>query len=163
MVNSTGSKSIVNLRQSVHIIKYIVLTICFTACTGFSELKIGDVSNVEVKGFEENSFLVTVKLNVDNPTHHKIRVTDINSKVFLNNQYIGKIVSVEQIEIPANSIDDYSIVLRVRLTNILGTAFAMMQLSDGNRVNVRLEGDITVHTMLLKKKIQINESRLVTI
>jgi LEA14-like dessication related protein len=156
-------KSKVNLQQSAYILKFILFALLISSCTGFSDITIGDVKKVEVKGFEENSFIVAVKLTIDNPSGHKIKVADINSKVFINNQYIGKIVSSDEIIIPAKTNTDYTIQLKVRLTNILGTAFAMMQLSDGNKVKVRLEGELTARSMLMKKKIQINESREITI
>jgi LEA14-like dessication related protein len=163
MLQQLKLTTIVKLRHSIHILKFIAITFCLSSCARFSDMKIGDVKDVEVKGFEENSFVVAIKLDVDNPTIHKIKITDIDTKVFLNNQYIGKIVAVDEIIFPAKTSNEYSILLRVRLTNILGTAFAMMQLSDGNKVNIRLEGDLTARTLLLKKKINISESRNVTI
>jgi LEA14-like dessication related protein len=153
------SKSLVKLQHSVQIIKFIVLALLVGSCSEFSDVKINDIKDVEVKGFEENSFLVSVKLDVDNPSRHKIEITEINTKVFINNQYIGKLLSAEPIVFPSRSSDEYSILLRVRLNNILGTAFAMMQLKNGNKVHVRLEGELTARTFLLKKKIPINESR----
>lgn len=156
-------KSLVNIQHSLQIIKFLVFVFFFSSCTHFSDIKIGDVKNVEVRGFEDNSFVIAVKLDVDNPTMHNLKITDINTKVFINNQYIGKILSDEPIVFSKKTSAEYSIVLKVRLSNILGTAFTMMQLSAGNKVNVRLEGELTVHSFILKKKIPVNETRQITI
>jgi LEA14-like dessication related protein len=140
-------------------LKFLIVLICLSSCKGFSDIKIGEIKNMEIKGFEENSFVFSVKLNVNNPTNHKITVTNIDAKVYLNNQYIGKLLSSEKIIFSAKKADDYTIRLKVRLSNILGTAFTMMQLNEGNRVNFRIEGVVSARSFIILKKIPVSESR----
>ena len=57
----------------------------------------------------------------------------------------------------------HDLVLKVRLANFLGTAIGIMSLKKGQVVNFRLEGTVTVRSILVKRKIPINEVRNVTI
>jgi len=147
------------VQNSFYILYFLVLSLTISSCTGLSEISISDIKNIEIKGFEENSFLLAATLMVDNPTMHQIRITDINTKVYINGQYIGKVTTDDNIVFNARSSRDYDILLKVRLTNILGTAFTMMQLSSGSKAIFKIEGDVTAKSFLMKKKIPISESK----
>jgi LEA14-like dessication related protein len=144
---------------------YLFLPIILIAvsCGNFSKITIGNITDLEVKGIENNALVVTVRIPVENPTLHKITVTDFNSKVFINDQYLGKINMEDKILFPAKSDDVYEVDMNIRLANLFGAALTMMNLRSGQRIKLRLEGELTGRSALMKRKIPINETREVII
>jgi LEA14-like dessication related protein len=130
------------------------------SCGKLSEIKVNNVENVVVSGFADNSVIITADISINNPTLSKITITGFDTRVYLNDQYLGKINSVEHIVIHSKSSEKYTILFKVRLSNILGTAFAMMNLKEGNKINVRVEGLITARSLMIKRKINVSESRV---
>lgn len=138
----------------------LFLTLLLLAsCGKFSEITIGDISGVTLKGFENDALIVTLQLPIENPTTHRITVKDFDTKIFLNNQYLGKINTREPIVIKAKSNEVHDLVLDVRIANFFGTALNLMNLQKGQKVLFRLEGNVSARTFFMRKRIEINESR----
>jgi LEA14-like dessication related protein len=144
----------IKLNYSLFILSFLLLS-----CGKLTEIKVGDVDNIVVKGFQDNALLISAEIEVTNPSRNKITVTGFDTHVYLNDQYLGKINSVDHIVINSKSAEKYNIVFNVRLSNFLGTAFAMMNLKEGNKVKIRIEGTITARSLLIKRKLNISESR----
>ena len=137
----------------------IILALFLISCGKLSEIKVGNVDNITVKGFQDNALLISAEIYINNPTINRITITGFDTRVYLNGQFLGKINSVEHIVIRSKSSEKYTIIFNVRLSNILGTAFAMMNLKEGNEINVRIEGSITARSLLIKRKIDVSETR----
>jgi LEA14-like dessication related protein len=131
----------------------------FISCGNFENIEIGEPKEFSVKGFEENFLVVDVVLPVNNPTIHTIVIKNIDVRVFLKNKYIGKLVVEDNIRIKPKSNTSYELPVKVRLANLLGAAFIMMNLKKGSESEVRLEGEIQARSLFIKKTIQINENR----
>lgn len=142
---------------------FLIVGTLLTSCGNFSKIVIGDINGVSIKGLEDNALVVGIRLPVENPTMYKITVTDFNSKVYINNQYLGKIIMEDKIIFPAKSDEVHEVDLNIRLANIFGAALSMMKLKSGQRINVRMEGELTARSALLRRKIPFTETREVVI
>jgi len=146
--------------------KFLILFIfpLLISCgSNFEDIKIGDPESVQVIGFEGNYLKMNVRLPVENPTSHKIRIQEIDLKVFLNGRYIGKLLVDEAIVIKPKRQHTYDLPVKVRLSNILNTAFIMMTLKEGQHVPVKFEGKIVARSMLMSRTIEISEERKIKI
>lgn len=138
---------------------FIVFTaILFSSCGNFEHINIGEPNEFTVKGFEENYLLVNVNVPVENPTIHKIKIKELDIQVFLNGRYIGKLFIDEKIVINGKENRIYELPVKVRLNNLLGAAFIMMNLKKGQRVDVKFEGTVTGKTLIFKKVVEIDDS-----
>lgn len=145
------------------IVLILIVSFLITSCGNFSKITIGEISGVTIKGIDDNALLVAVSIPVGNPTLHKITITDFDSKVFINNQYLGKIIMDDKIVFPSKSDTVYDVDLNIRLANLFGAALTMMNLRSGQRIEIRMEGELTARSALMKRKIPINETREVVI
>lgn len=136
----------------------LFIAILFTSCGNFENINIGEPNEFTVKGFEENHLLVNVNVPVENPTIHKIKIKELDIRVFLNGRYIGKLFIDENIVIKGKESRIYELPVKVRLNNLLGAAFIMMNLKKGQRVDVKFEGTVTGKTLIFKKVVEIDES-----
>ncbi|QQS49964.1 MAG: LEA type 2 family protein [Bacteroidota bacterium] len=141
----------------------VLLAVFMTSCGNFEKISIGDPSEFKLEGFEDNHLKLHIKVPVDNPTHHKIIFSDIDLKVFLNGNYIGKIIMDEGLAIERNVAKEYELPIKIRLANILGAAFIMMNMKQGQKAEIRIEGTITAKSFLVKRTIDIKETKRITL
>ncbi len=141
----------------------VFMAVFLASCGNFESISIGDPSEVKLMGFEENYLKLLIKLPVDNPTHHKIGFSDVDLKVFLNGNYIGKIIMDESLVIERNRSKEYELPVKIRLANILGTAFIMMNMRQGQKAEIRIEGSITAKSFMLKRSIEVKETKRITL
>ena len=142
---------------------FSTLVLLFSSCGSFSDVVISDPADFKIKGFEDNMLAVSIALPAENPTAYKITVLEIESKVFLNETYLGKIVTTERVVLPPHSKDTYDLNLNIRVANIFGTAFTVMGLKTGQKVKIRLEGEVKARSLFIPKRVPINETREITI
>jgi LEA14-like dessication related protein len=138
---------------------FALAALVFISCGNFENIEIGEPKEVNVKGFEENFLVIDVVLPVENPTIHSIVIKNIDVRVFLQNKYIGKLVVDENIRIKPKSNTTYELPVKVRLANLLGAAFIMMNLKKGSESDIRLEGEIQARSLFITKTVEINENR----
>jgi LEA14-like dessication related protein len=146
----------------MHHLKTSFLFLCtlfLLSCGNFSEITLGDISGVSVKGFEDNALIIELKLPVENPTMHRITVTDFDTKIFMNNQYLGKLNTKDPIVIKAKSTEVKDLVLEVRFSNFFGAAMNIINIQKGQKVLFKIEGEVLARSLLIRKKIAINESQ----
>jgi LEA14-like dessication related protein len=141
----------------------ILILLVVTGCARYKDIEVGEIQDFSIRGFDENALILVVKVPVHNPSGHKITITDLDARVFMNEQYVGKVNSSEPVILPRKSDEVHELKLKVRLANFLGTAMNMMQLKKGKKVLLRLEGTFVAKSMGLKKKVEIDESREVVI
>lgn len=139
----------------------VVASLLFVSCANFENISIGEIQEFKVAGFEENYLKLNVSVQIDNPTIHKINIKEIDVRVFINQQYIGKLLIDQPVLIKPKSSQIYELPVKIRLANILNTAFIMMNLGKGQRVEFGLEGNVIVKSMLITRYIEIKESRII--
>lgn len=131
------------------------------SCGNFEQIEIGEPKDLKLRGFQDNYLLVDVAIPIENPTLHHITLREMDVKVFLNNQYIGKLLIDETVKIKPKSDEIYQLPVKIRLANILSTAFIMMNMKPGVSADLRFEGEVVAGTRIFKKSLPIKESRKV--
>ena len=141
----------------------LLFLLLLSSCGNFSKITVGEVKDFTVNGFKDNALLASVSVPVDNPTHHKITITEIDLKVYMNNQYLGKVNTIEPVVLPSKSYGNYDIDLKIRVANFFGAALTLMSLQKGQVIIFRMEGSVVARSMLMKNKFEICEERKVVI
>jgi LEA14-like dessication related protein len=137
----------------------LFIGIVINSCGKISQIEVGEINELNIKGFEGNSLVVELKVPVKNPTGHKISIVGINANLSINNNFLGLINSIDPVIIPRKSSSMCDLVIYVRLANPLGAAITVMNLHKGQKINIKLEGDFTAQSGLIKKVIKILEER----
>ncbi len=147
-------------------IRFVVLLLpllLLTACAELENIEIGDPDQVKIHGFEDNYLKLDVGIPVNNPSFYNIKITDIDMRVYLNGSYIGKLIVDESVVIKRKKEQIYQLPVKIRLANVLGAAFIMMNLKQGQEVQVRFDGTVTGRSMLVKKTFDVDETTKVRI
>ena len=147
----------------VKILTGFFLLLLLSSCGKYKEIEVGDIQEFSIKGFVDNSLVLAIRVPVYNPSMYKITLMDLDARVYINDEYIGKVNSTEPVVLPRKSNDVHDLVVNVRLANFLGSAMKMMNLRKGSNVKLRLEGTFTAKSLGLKKKVEVDETRDVVI
>jgi LEA14-like dessication related protein len=148
-----------NRKSLIYASCFLVLLPLVISCGSFDDIVIGEPNEVKVRGFEENFLVVDVALPVSNPTLYPITLKDIDMRVYLNDKYIGKLMLDDKVKIKPKSSEVYHLPVKVRMANVLGTAFIMMTLKKGSSPSFRFEGEVDARGMLIKKTIHVDETK----
>lgn len=135
-----------------------LVIILFTSCGRYKNIEIGEVQEFEMKGFHKDALILSVKVPISNPSLFTVKVTEMDTRVFINDQYIGKVNIADTVILMKKSEKIYDLDLQVRIANLLGSA-KLMNLKKGSSVNVRIEGTIGGRVMGIRKKVKVDESR----
>ena len=130
-----------------------------TSCGDLEKIEIGDPREVKIRGFEDNYLNVFVGIPVNNPSFYKIKITDIDVRVYVNGSYIGKLMVDETVVVKRKESRIYELPVKIRLSNVLGAAFLMMNMKQGQELEVRFDGVVTGKSMLVKKSFEIDETK----
>lgn len=147
----------------VKILTGFFLLLILSSCGKYKEIEVGDIQDLSIKGFADNSLVLALSVPVYNPSMYRITLTELDARVYVNDEYIGKVNSTEPVVLQRKSSDVHDLVVNVRLANFLGSAMKMMNLKRGSAVKLRLEGTFTAKSCGLKKKVAVDETRDVVI
>ena len=151
------------LSKSTFYILAIVFISLIAACGNLDDIEIGDPKDVKIQGFEDNYLKLSTKIPVKNPSSYKITIKEIDVRVYLNGSYIGKLIIDENIEIKRKESREYDLPVKIRLNNVLGAAFIMMNMKQGQNVEIRFEGHVKAKTMLITREFPIDETKRIVI
>ncbi len=138
----------------------ILIVISLTSCGKMEELQIGDITNIQLKGFSNNLVTLQVTVPVKNPNPYRLTIKggDINVSAF--NTELGKVKQMDNLTLAAKSAKDYTINIVVEITNMAGGLSSAYKLAQGDNANIRLSGKIKVQYFLYSKTIEIEDYKI---
>lgn len=131
----------------------------FNNCSNIENIEIGEPKEVKINGFEDNYLSISAQIPVENPSNYSIKIKEIDVKVFLNGRYMGKLVVDDVIKIKRKETLVYDLPVKIRLANILGAAFVMMNMKQGQNIEVRMEGTVKAQSMFITREFPIDETK----
>lgn len=140
---------------------FLSLTLLISSCGHIEEITIGEIQEARIKGFKDNAVIVDVKIPVENPTIHRIKLVDMDINTYIGNKYIGKLQLDKELIIKGTESAVYDLPVRIRISNILNIAFVMMNMKSGRQVDLHFKGTATAKSLLIKKTVEIDEKRRV--
>lgn len=135
---------------------FLLLVIFASSCSSFKEIKIGNLRNLEVKGFENNKLALEVKLPVENPNPYNVKVKDANIRVMNGDSELGRVVQMDNLVISGNSNKEYPVNLTVELTGIKKDDLFSVFKIFSNKAGLRIAGEIKASYLLYNKSIKID-------
>lgn len=141
----------------------LLIAVLLASCSGLKDINITSVENFKLIELRENMVTFSADVGVSNPSAIGFRVREIDVATTADGIYIGNLQNTESLKIPAQSDSVYSMVLNMRLSNVLSTANQMINLSRKSQVNIELKGFIKSTSGLLTRKTNIQESRMVDV
>ena len=141
---------------------FIFLIIAASGCTGIGDkIFVEEPSHVQIKGISGNKVQILTVLPITNNNGFRIKLKDLDLEARVNGTYLGPVKNAEPVIIPKRSKDEYPVLLELEIKNIILGVTAVYKIAQGDgKTTLALEGDLTVSSFLINKKIPIKEDDL---
>ena len=136
---------------------FIILSGCYT----IKEVKIGNVSKVELKGMNNNVVSFDLTLPIENPNNLRVKVKVEDLKVMLGNKELGTVKQMDKIVIARNSKQEYTIRIAVEITDPQGGMNSAFSFFSGRQPDIRLTGKVKASAFFYRKTFELNDYKLV--
>lgn len=153
------SNKLINKSSLIILLSSFVIS----SCIFIKPVKINKIEKIEVSKLSVSSAKLNLHLKIDNPNFVKIKITNIDLDVLIENEHIGSIQETEEIELQANSEQIVIVKLNVSFTNVISKAFRIVKLLSRSDANIKLTGTIKTKSFIITKTIHIDEEDFVSL
>lgn len=127
------------------------------SCGKINEVEIQGADNFKYNGFKDNHVEFEADIKVSNPSHHKIKVKEINMKLLVNDMYLGRLQNAEEFHILPLSDEYIRVPFRLRITNIFSGISTISRLYNQKNLKVEVDGFVIAKTAFYRRKLEVNE------
>jgi len=144
---------------------YTVILFLFIATLQIScsKLYVGNVKEVRVESFTLQSVKIEVTVPVKNGNAFKYTITEVKTNVNVNGIDVGKLVSNENIVIPAHSSQNKKFILEIKLNNFLNSAASLISIATQPEINLKLKGYIKGSVLGFSKVVDIEQEQKISL
>ncbi|MFO7658392.1 MAG: LEA type 2 family protein [Bacteroidales bacterium] len=144
-----------------HIIRLFFLiagaVLFLASCGKIDEIEIRGADNFKYKGFKDNHIEFEADINISNPSGYRIVVKEIDMKLMVNDNYLGRLYNNENIIIRPHSEGYVTVPFRLRITNIFTGVSVIKKYYNQKNLNVEVDGTVTGRAGLLRKTIEVKK------
>ncbi|MCK4630335.1 MAG: LEA type 2 family protein [Bacteroidales bacterium] len=144
------------MKKQIIAISFFVF-LFLVSCSSVEEVRIGPATGIEINGLSGKQISFKVMVKIENPNRQSFTLRTLDLDVLLNGTYIGKIRSIEKVNIPKRSSQVYTFPLSAELKSLSFSVFALTDLFLHRYIDVELKGMAKINSGLMRKKIPINE------
>jgi LEA14-like dessication related protein len=131
----------------------------FTSCMHYEEVEIQDIKSIKLLEFSDKGLLVESNVRIHNPNNYDLSVVNSEFDVFIKSSRIGKASIDSKVQIPGESNDYHTIVLRSDYDKLASGALpkliAITAMGNEN-IDFKIDGFITGKAFLFKKKVHVS-------
>jgi LEA14-like dessication related protein len=143
-------------RISIGILLLAFAAFLFVACAGLKEIRIGNLRNIEVKGFENNKVELEITLPVENPNPYTVKIKDADIRIMNGDTELGRVIQMDKVVITRKSAKDYPVKLTVELTGLKDNIFSIYKIFGSKKNKMRIMGEIKAGYLLYSKSVKID-------
>lgn len=143
----------------IKILAIALLAISAVSCTSYKEIRIEKVTGINVREFSGSTALVDLTVLVDNPTGSMVKLNKLDLDVIRFDSKFAHIESLGKVEVPARSHLEKTILLEIRITNILSSGFLLFS-KKLNPDDFTANGFIKVSSFPFCKKIKVENQKV---
>ena len=147
------------------VMRYTKLLLAFlfalslASCSSYKEIRVEKVTNVNLREFSGSTAYVDLTVLVNNPTGSKVNLNKLDVDINRFDNKFAHIESMEKVEVPAKSQTEKTILLKIRLANILSSGFILLT-RKFNPEDYTANGYLKVSTFPFSKKIKFENQKL---
>jgi len=136
---------------------FIGSLLILSSCGKIDEVEIQGADNFKFSGFKDNHVEFEADIKVFNPSHHKIKVKEINVKLLVNDMYLGRLQNAEEFQILPFSDEYIRVPFRLRIANIFYGISTISRLYNQKNLKVEVDGFVVAKMAFYRKKLEVKE------
>ncbi len=141
----------------------LLLLLAASACKGLNDIQITGADDFKLKGIDNNAVTFSVSIGVINPASVGFKVSEVNLKAVVDDNFIGTLTSPDKIKIPARSDSSYHMNFSLELANLITGASTLYGISRKKQVTVGLQGYVKARSWLTTKKVEVRETQIIDV
>ncbi len=142
----------------------ILFVITFSTCNIYKPVEIGDFNGLKLESISNEGLKFKLLVQIKNPNSYSIKITNYELELSADKQLIGNIVSSEKVSINRNSNEIVEFPVDIKFTEIFSQkTITLIKIFRQNKINLKVKGFIKVRAMLVSKKINIEEEKIINI
>jgi len=145
-------------------ISFLFLSIfIFLSCNRLKDIEIVEINNIRFENFDLDEKYINVYLNilVDNPSHYKFKIKELELKIIADNRYIGKLLLNKPIFVLPYAKDWYTVSLNLKLMDVLSTVTIYSKYIEGKDIYINIKGHIIGKSYIFMVKETIYEEFII--
>lgn len=134
-----------------------LLVVLLPSCAEFKDIEIGEIQAVHLKHLSYGKLGLDVVLSIKNPNKVDFFLVKSDVRVILNDIPVGTLSNIKKIKIPGGSQSSVTFPVNLKMNGILSNVLALLSMTSGRDVHVKMEGHIKAKVYLFARTIPIEE------
>lgn len=138
-------------KQLIFILSFFLIS----SCTLFQDLEINGMDGIKLGKIEGKKLTINFGVEVDNPNAYAIKIKPSTVDLFLDDEFLGKLVLTQTIKIIKKKEATYMVPLQIELVD--GYLLKFFKYTLKEKVSIRIKGKVKGSIFGISKKIAIDE------
>jgi len=141
------------------ILFFIFFFTAFTSCISYKQVQLKEIKSVALLNNDIASGKIIAVVTIVNPNNYSIRIKKYDLNAYVNNNDMGKVEVEENIEIPGNSEQDYSLTFKPDISKIMGL---LPSLFLTGVADASIKGTVRVNAFFISKDFNVDLNKRVS-
>ena len=146
-------------KSFVQLFSLLIIIGSLSSCFNYEEVEIKDIKSIKLLEFSDKGLVVESVIQIYNPNSYDLNVVDSEFEVSVKNSLIGNAFIDSKVEIPANSEDYHTVVLKSNYKDLAPGALATLMTitaMGGDDIYFKVDGFIIGKAYFIKKKVHVS-------
>lgn len=132
----------------------VFLSITLSSC--YQQPEIIKIQSFDINRSNETT-QITLGVEINNPNFYKLKINEIDLKIFINDIKAGNVKHIQTIEIPANFKGYIKIPTSLEVDNIIQSGIALASIIKSKEINLALKGKVKVKAVFYTRELDIDK------
>lgn len=143
---------------------FIIFISVLGSCNSYTNLEIGNIKGMQIENISSSKIKFKILIPIKNPNNFRIKITDYDLLLEINNKKFGNIKSTEKIIIPAKSDKIHELPGEIEFKGLFSSAsLIIINILKSKQILLHAVGTLNVKAVMVKRKIEINETQKIDI
>ena len=138
----------------------LIVSCSLTGCLKFENIELVSIKNVTYKEFKNNVLKIDVEAVINNPNRFKVKIKEANLDLMFNDQVLGSVTQLEQIELAGGVQNNYTLQIAVEMKDLQSNLVALFRLLMNESKKLNLSGTLHVKSFLFTKTVYLEKITL---
>jgi len=150
-----ASKKIRVVMKKYLFIFIFTLPFFLTGCSNYEEIRIIKVKDVSYEELRGGMLRLAITATIDNPNLFKVKITNANMELRLQDRVLGNVSQIEKIELLGRTQKDYTMRISIEMKDLMSNAINIYRLFMNDPRDLNLSGTVDVRSFLYSKTFNV--------
>ena len=134
---------------------FLTLPILLSGCINQKEIRIVKIKDVKYEELRGSTLRLAITATIDNPKYFDVKITNADMVLRLQDNVLGNITQVEQIELSGRSEKDYTIRFSIEMRDVMANMMSLYRLFMNDPKDLNLSGTMHIRSFLYSRTYQV--------